>query len=172
MADGSQSLIAEFVPGPTTQRALRDALGTFATGVTLVTIESAEGPMGFAANSFASLSLEPALVLWSPAKSARRFAHYIAARHYAIHVLPQAARGLLERFTRDGAGFDGLAFARNAEAVPILDQALARFDCRQHAIHEGGDHMIIVGEVLRVAQRPGDPLVFHQGRYGGFSPLG
>jgi flavin reductase (DIM6/NTAB) family NADH-FMN oxidoreductase RutF len=172
MADGGQTLVAEFVPGPGTQRALRDALGCFATGVTLITIESAEGPMGFAANSFAAVSLDPALVLWSPAKSSRRFPQYLAATHYAIHVLPVDACGLLDRFMRDGAGFEGLAFGRNAEGVPVLDQAVARFDCRQHATHEGGDHMIIVGEVLRATHRGGEALVFHRGQYGGFSPLG
>lgn len=172
MADGGQMAPVEFVPSPATSRALRDALGCFATGVTLITIESAEGPMGFAANSFAAVSLDPALVLWSPAKSSRRFAPYMAATHYAIHVLPADARGLLDRFTRDGAGFAGLRFARNAEGVPVLDQAVARFDCRQHATHDGGDHMIIVGEVLRATHRGGAALVFHQGQYGGFSPLG
>jgi flavin reductase (DIM6/NTAB) family NADH-FMN oxidoreductase RutF len=172
MADGGQMHPTEFVPGPDAARALRDALGSFATGVTLVTIESAEGPMGFAANSFASVSLDPALVLWSPAKSSRRFSHYLGAAHYAIHVLPQSAQGLLARFARDGAGFDGLDFARNREGVPVLPQALARFECRQYATHDGGDHVIIVGEVLRAACQPGNPLIFAQGKYGGFSPLG
>lgn len=172
MADGGQMHSVEFVPGPDTSRQFRDALGGFATGVTLVTIESAEGPMGFAANSFAAVSLDPPLVLWSPAKSARRFPHYVAADHYAIHVLPVSARDLLQRFARDGAGFAGLPFTRNAEGVPVLDLALARFDCRRHAAHEGGDHTIIVGEVLRAAHRGGEALIFSQGRYGGFSPLG
>ena len=172
MADGASMTPVDFVPGPSTERAFRDALGCFATGVTLITIESAEGPMGFAANSFAAVSLDPPFVLWSPAKSSRRFGHYIAASHYAIHVLPIEAQGLLDRFGRDGAGFAGLDFTRNAEGVPLLDQAVARFECRQHATHDGGDHAIIVGEVLRVTHRGGAALVFHQGQYGGFSPLG
>ena len=91
---------------------------------------------------------------------------------YAIRVLPVAAEGLLERFARDGAGFTGLAFSRKAEGVPVLDDALAWFDCRKQAAHEGGDHVIIVGEVLRAAHRGGEALIFSQGRYGGFSPLG
>lgn len=172
MADGGQMQPMEFVPGPETSRAFRDALGQFATGVTLVTIQSSAGPMGFAANSFAAVSLEPALVLWSPAKSSQRFPHYLAAQHYAIHVMPRDAHGLLGRFVRGGPGFDGLDFTLTPEGVPVLSQALARFDCRQHATHEGGDHVIIVGEVLRAACRPGAPLIFSQGHYGGFSPLG
>ncbi|MGY6706195.1 flavin reductase family protein [Roseinatronobacter sp.] len=163
---------AEFVPGPDTSRALRNALGCFATGVTLVTIDSADGPMGFAANSFAAVSLDPALVLWSPAKSSRRFAHYRDATHYAIHVLPHSARDLLDRFGRGGAGFSGLAHHRNPEGVPLLDNAVARFDCRQHATHDGGDHLIIVGRVLRAAVNGGQALIFNQGHYGQFSPLG
>lgn len=171
MPDGSPAAPADFVPGPDTARAFRDALGSFATGVTLVTIDTPEGgPMGFAANSFASLSLDPPLVLWAPARSARRFPAYRAAQHYAIHVLPQSARGLLDRFSRRGPGFDGLDFGRNAQGAPVLDQVLARFDCRQTAVHDGGDHAIIVGQVLRVSHRDGAALVFHQGRYGGFTP--
>lgn len=172
MADGGEMNPVEFVPGPDTSRQFRDALGGFATGVTLVTIQSADGPMGFAANSFAAVSLDPPLVLWSPAKSARRFPHYAAAEHYSIHILPFGALDWLQRFARDGAGFTGLSFSCNAEGVPVLEEALARFDCRRHAAHDGGDHTIIVGEVLRAAYRGGEALIFAQGRYGGFRPLG
>ncbi|MGP9788558.1 flavin reductase family protein [Roseinatronobacter sp. NSM] len=171
MADGAMMPPDEFVPGRDETRRFRDALGCFATGVTLVTIAGKDGPMGFAANSFAALSLDPPLVLWSPAKSSRRFAHYVGARHYAIHVLPHDAQDLLARFARDGAGFDGLAHRHNAEDVPVLDTALARFDCVQYATHDGGDHVIIVGRVLRAARRGGAPLVFSQGGYGTVSPL-
>lgn len=174
MADGGSGVLQDdaFTPGPDTARRLRDALGSFATGVTLITIEADSGPMGFAANSFASVSLDPPLVLWSIARSSRRAAQYLAAQHYAIHVLPLGARDVLARFARDGQGFDGLSHARNAEGVPVLDTALARFDCRQHAVHEGGDHAIIVGRVLRATHPGGAALVFHNGRYGGVALQG
>ncbi len=172
MADGGQMQPSEFIPGPETSRAFRDALGQFATGITLITIESSDGPMGFAANSFAAVSLDPALVLWSAAKSAQRFGHYRAAQHYAIHVIPRGAQDLLGRFVRGGPGFDALDFSRTPEGVPVLSQALARFDCCQHAVHDGGDHAIIVGRVLRATCQSGAPLIFSQGQYGGFSPLG
>ena len=68
-----------------------------------------------------------------------------------------------------GEGFDGLDWQLNAEGVPILPQALARFDCRRHATHDGGDHLIIVGHVLRLALEEGEPLVFAKGRFGGFT---
>jgi flavin reductase (DIM6/NTAB) family NADH-FMN oxidoreductase RutF len=150
-------------------RMFRDALGRFATGVTLVTIAGPDGPMGFTANSFASLSLDPALVLWSPAKASRRFPYFAGARHYAIHVLGQGHADVPARFSAGGDGFTGLDWQWNAEGVPVLTQALARFDCVQHATHDGGDHLIIVGQVLRLALEEGDPLVFAMGRFGGFT---
>lgn len=157
------------VPDAANARLYRTALGRFATGVTVVTIMGPEGPMGFTANSFASLSLEPALVLWSPAKAAQRYPFFAAARHYAIHVLGQHHGELPGRFSRGGQGFDGLDWRANAEGVPVLASALARFDCEQHATHDGGDHLIIVGKVLRLALEEGEPLVFANGRFGGFT---
>lgn len=151
-------------------RAFRDALGRFATGVTVVTIAGPDGPMGFTANSFAAVSLDPALVLWSPARSSSRFVHYEAAQHYAIHVLDQDHAEWLTRFNRGGPGFHGLSHETNAEGVPVIHGALARFDCARHAAHEGGDHLIVVGRVLRAAYRDGAPLIFSQGQYGRFTP--
>lgn len=168
MADGGTQA-AEVVPDAANVRLFRDALGRFATGVTVVTIRGPEGPMGFTANSFASLSLDPALVLWSPAKASQRFPFFAAARHYAIHVLGRQQADLPARFSRGGQGFEGLTWLANAEGVPILPGALARFDCVQHATHDGGDHLIIVGQVLRLAVEEGEPLVFAKGRFGGFA---
>lgn len=170
MADGGGAQAVDFVPEPGTARQFRDALGQFATGVTLITIRTDAGPMGFAANSFAAVSLDPPLVLWSIARSSRRAAHYLAATDFAIHVLPLSDHDLIARFARDGAGFAGLAHGTNAQGVPVLDTALARFDCRQHAVHDGGDHAIIVGRVVGATNRGGQALVFHQGRYGTFDP--
>jgi flavin reductase (DIM6/NTAB) family NADH-FMN oxidoreductase RutF len=163
MADGG------IIPDATNARQFRDALGRFATGVTVVTIMGSDGPMGFTANSFSSLSLDPALVLWSLARSSQRFAPYAAAEAFAIHVLGQDQADWPGRFSRGGAGFEGLAPTLNGEGVPVLPGALARFDCRQHATHDGGDHLIIVGQVLRLAFEEGTPLVFAQGRFGGFA---
>lgn len=168
MADGGLQG-TEIVPDASNPRVLRDALGRFATGVTLITIAGPQGPMGFVANSFSSLSLDPALVLWSLAHSSQRYPFYAVARNYAIHVLGRDQAGLTARFMRGGAGFDGLDWRPNAEGVPVLTGALARFDCAQHATHEGGDHLIIVGQVLRLALEEGEPLVFAKGRFGGFA---
>ncbi|MES2815651.1 MAG: flavin reductase family protein [Pseudomonadota bacterium] len=168
MADGG-IYTTEIVPDAANARVFRDALGRFATGVTVVTIMGPDGPMGFTANSFASLSLDPALVLWSPAKASQRYPFFVAARHYAIHVLGQHQADLPARLSRGGLGFEGLDWKMNAQGVPTLAGALARFDCAQHATHDGGDHLIIVGQVLRLALEEGEPLVFAKGRFGGFA---
>ncbi|NJS38339.1 MAG: flavin reductase family protein [Rhodobacteraceae bacterium] len=167
MADGGIHA-GGIVPDAANARVLRDALGRFATGVTLVTIQGPDGPMGFTANSFSSLSLDPALVLWSPAKASQRYPFFAAATHYAIHILGQHQADLPTRFSRGGPGFDDLDWQPNAEGVPTLPGALARFDCAQHATHDGGDHLIIVGQVLRLTLEEGEPLVFAKGRFGRF----
>jgi flavin reductase (DIM6/NTAB) family NADH-FMN oxidoreductase RutF len=154
----------------TDTRALRDALGRFATGVTIVTIATRDGPMGFTANSFASVSLDPPLVLWSPARASARYPFFAAAQHYAIHILGAEEADLSRRFIRGGAGFDGLDHAGNPEGVPVIPGTLARFDCRQAATHDGGDHLIILGRVLRHLSRDGGPLLFSQGSFGTFTP--
>ena len=154
---------------PTDVRALRDAFGRFATGVTIVTTTGTDGPVGFVANSFSSVSLDPPLVLWSPARASSRFAVFAGATHFAIHVLEAGQADWMARFARGGSGFDGLDHSVTAEGLPALSGALARFDCVQEAMHDGGDHAIIVGRVLRLTVRDGAPLVFSQGRYGGFS---
>jgi len=170
MADGARVTDMAFQPDRSNARAFRDALGRFATGVTVVTIDTLEGPMGFTANSFASVSLDPPLVLWSPAKSSMRFPYYAAARHYAIHVLAAEEAALGHRFVRGGTGFDGITPEITPEGVPVIPGTLARFDCEQVATHDGGDHLIIVGRVLRAMARSGAPLVFSQGGYGQFLP--
>lgn len=169
MADGS-AMATTFTPGADTARAFRDALGSFATGVTLVTIPTPQGPMGFVANSFSSLSLEPPLVLWSIARTSRRFAAFAGAGAFSIHILGQGQADFARRFGREGEGFAGLDWQDTPEGVPVVPGTPARFDCVQHATHDGGDHLIIVGRVLRVSHlEGGKPLVFAKGRFGGFT---
>ena len=151
-----------FVPGGENSRSFRNALGAFTTGVTVVTATTPEGPIGMTVNSFASVSLDPPLVLWSPAKSSSRYQAFSGATHFAIHVLSA-------RFTRNGRAFDDLDWELNDEGVPVIPGTLARFECRQAAAHDAGDHTIIVGEVLRAAHRDGDPLCFSGGSFGRFS---
>lgn len=156
-------------PGPETARDLRDALGRFATGVTVITTQTVNGPAGFTANSFASVSLDPALVLWSAARASARFAIFSQATKFSIHILAADQMPLAARFSRGGAGFDGLEHDLSVDGSPVLPAVPARFDCHQHATHDGGDHLIIIGRVVQFSLRQALPLVFSQGRFGQFS---
>lgn len=147
--------------------AFRHALGAFGTGVTVVTAAAPE-PLGITANSFASVSLDPPLILWSPAKMSRRFNTFRAAPHFAIHVLSEDQRGIAAGFTRSGDDFDGVEWRPSAQGVPLIAGCLARFECSFHAAHDGGDHDIIVGRVTAVTTSDGAPLIFQGGRYGSF----
>jgi flavin reductase (DIM6/NTAB) family NADH-FMN oxidoreductase RutF len=150
-----------------TDRELRDALGRFATGVTVVTTMTRDGPLGITANSFASVSLMPPLVLWSPARKSARFPAFEAASHFAIHVLSSGQQALAERFARAGDDFAGLEFGRGLGGAPLLDGCAARFECRHAAGYDGGDHLIVVGEVLRLQRHDLPPLLYYRGGYCG-----
>lgn len=168
MADGG-GIMVDFTPGPETQRLLRDALGRFATGVTVVTTTGSDGPMAMVANSFASVSLDPALVLWSPAKSSRRYPVFAEARGFAIHVVPEDGKDICHRFARDGCNFNELDWSPGINGVPLIEGTLARFECIRHAVHDGGDHVIIVGQVTAAQLGTGAPLLFSAGQYGRFT---
>ncbi len=146
-------------------RAFRDALGAYATGVTVVTVPSADGPIGITANSFASVSLDPPLVLWSPAKSSKRFNYFTGAKHFAIHVLDAHQKQLCDGFTKNKSAFDGLDVSMNEHNVPLIEGCLARFECSLHAEHDAGDHTIMIGKVTRAQSRDGMPLLFQSGRF-------
>lgn len=147
------------------ERGLRNALGRFATGVTVVTTRTDGGPLGITANSFASLSLDPALVLWSPARKSSRFPAFERAPFFAIHVLSAGQRALAERFARTGDDFAGIACAEGREGTPLIEGCAARFECRHAAGHDGGDHLIVVGEVLGFAENELAPLLYYRGGY-------
>lgn len=159
-----------FFPGPGNERRFRDALGAFATGVTVITAAAPEGPVGITANSFASLSLDPPLVMWAPARASRRFDALVGAEYFAIHVLGQGQFALARHFSREGRDFALPGVVQSARGVPLLPGCLARFECRRAAVHDGGDHAIVIGHVERVEHRPGAALVFNAGDYGGFAP--
>lgn len=147
------------------ERDLRDALGCYATGVTVVTTMSARGPLGMTANSFASVSLAPPLVLWSPARRSARFPAFEAAEHFAIHVLAEDQQALAERFAREGENFSGLDLREGLGRAPLLSGCAAVFECAHAAGHDGGDHLIVVGEVIRMHHTDQRPLLYHRGQY-------
>src|SRR5487761_284644 len=152
-------------PSPDDARRFRGALGAFATGVTIVTTRDAAGKdVGLTANSFNSVSLEPPMVLWSLAKNARSLPAFLAATHFAVHVLAADQEELSLRFAARGAEkFTGLDLERHADGVPLLRGCSARFQCRTAFRHEGGDHVIFVGAVESFDQSDRAPLLFHSG---------
>lgn len=170
MADGTMGMDDGFVPGPETARRFRDALGRFATGVTVVTGQGPEGPVGLTANSFSSLSLDPALVMWSPARASRRGMVLARAERFAIHVLGLDQAALCWHFAKTGEDMALPEVSFDADGVPVIAGALARFDCQRWAVYDGGDHEIVVGRVLRATLREGAPMVFSAGKYGTFQP--
>lgn len=157
-------------PGPDNALQFRDALGRFATGVCVITAPSDIGPLGITANSFASVSLDPPLVLWAPAKFSRRHDAFARARDFAIHVIGREEAEIAARFSRDGTAFDDTDWEHNPQGVPVLNGCLARFECRRTALHDAGDHSIVIGRVTAAHWRDGAPLVFSQGDYGDFTP--
>ena len=149
--------------------AFRSALGRFATGVTVITTTASARPLGITANSFASVSLDPPLVLWSPAKASRRFAPFTEATRFAIHVMGVEQEPVCAAFVREGNPFAELDWTTAADGTPLIEGCLARFHCALHEVHDAGDHAIVVGRVLAATHRDGLPLIFSAGRYGQFT---
>ncbi len=149
-------------------RALRNALGAFATGVTIVTTRGADGSdVGLTANSFSSVSLNPPMVLWSLAKTSSSIEAFRNAGHFAVHILAADQDHLGGRFAAKGIDkFAGLQLERGPDGVPLLSGCTARFECRTAFQYEGGDHVIFVGEVVNLTHSERPPLIFHGGRYG------
>lgn len=148
-------------------REFRKALGTFATGVTIITTRAADGtPIGLTCNSFNSVSLDPPLVLWSLENASLSLAAFREAPHWAVHVLASDQEELSGRFARRGATkFAGLELEDGVGNIPLLTGCSARFQCRNAFQYDGGDHVIFVGEVQRFDRSDAAPLVFHGGGY-------
>jgi flavin reductase (DIM6/NTAB) family NADH-FMN oxidoreductase RutF len=152
----------------------RAALGMFATGVTIVTSRDPAGqPVGITANSFASVSLVPPLVLWSLARRAGSMPAFEQGSHYAINILASDQHRLAERFaTKSIDRFAGIPFREGRGGAPVLEGAAAVLECFNRSRYEEGDHVIFVGEVEHCERRDGaQPLIFHGGRYFTELPL-
>ena len=149
----------------------RQALGQFATGVCLVTVDDPElGPLATTVNSFSSVSLDPPLVLWSIQNSSDHLAVYTECQHFGISVLSSEQGALSSQYAqRGGHSVQAEHFTTGPQGEPKLIDALAHFTCAAYAVHPGGDHQIIVGEVLRFESRETDPLIFYSGGYRALS---
>jgi len=147
-------------------RAFRRCLGQYATGVAVITTRHQGRSVGMAVNSFAAVSLDPALVLWSIRRESSGLQSFIEAPEFAVNVLAASQIEIAQVF---GSGhpdrFAHGSWSAGVGEVPLLEGALARFECRREAVHEGGDHLILVGRVERYARFAGEPLVFAQGQY-------
>jgi flavin reductase (DIM6/NTAB) family NADH-FMN oxidoreductase RutF len=149
------------------RRDLRRALGQFATGVTVVTAGASDGrKIGVTVNSFSSVSLNPPLILWSLARQAPSFADFTTCTHFAVNVLEAKQHHLSRQFSTPLPDkFAGVDFAEGKAGVPIVQGAIAQFVCRKVKQYDGGDHVILLGEVEEYKYSEGEPLVFHSGRY-------
>lgn len=149
-------------------RTFRDALGCFATGVTIVTAMDAEGkPIGLTANSFTSVSLDPPLLLVCIANNAGSAPVLEGADRFAVNVLQIGQQPTSNRFAGKGEDrFAATPWAVGEFGTPVLTGSLASFECERHAVHEGGDHFILVGRVLKASFEPQrDPLLYFRGKY-------
>jgi flavin reductase (DIM6/NTAB) family NADH-FMN oxidoreductase RutF len=149
-------------------REFRDALGRFATGVCVITASSDEvAPFGMTVNSFASLSLEPPMVLWSLGKSSDCFERFASLDHYVVNILRESQQDLSNRFAAKGdhALNDG-EWQKGENSLPVLIDPLAVFECDIVNRVDGGDHTILIGRVTRADFSEGKPLLFFGGNYG------
>lgn len=156
-----------FEDGAGDTRALRSALGRFATGVTVVTTRCPSGKLvGLTANSFSSVSLDPPLVLWSLRRNASSLQSFAESRYFAVNILAAGQEALSNHFAKPSPDkFSGLDYEMGIGGCPLLPDTLARFECQLESDIEGGDHIIFLGRVQRAAYREGVPLIFAGGAY-------
>jgi flavin reductase (DIM6/NTAB) family NADH-FMN oxidoreductase RutF len=153
---------------PPTPEQLRRALGAFATGVTVITALDGEGPVGFACQSFTSVSLEPPLVLFCAGHRGRSWPRIRAAGLFCVNVLAQSQEDVVRRFgSSDGAKFEGLGWAPSRWGAPALPGVLVRVHAEVGDVHPAGDHDVVIGRVLEV-EAPGDdePMIYFRGGFG------
>ena len=156
---------------PIDSRALRSALGSFATGITVITARGPDGHLvGATVNSFASVSLDPPLVLWSLSLYSPSLATFQHCSHYAINILAHDQQALSQHFARPSADqadnkLSGIAHDPGLGGAPLLRDCCAWFECRNETRHAGGDHLIFVGLVERFQHQSRAPLLYHAGQY-------
>ncbi len=146
---------------------LRNALGQFATGITVVTtLTDSKEPVGMTANSFNSVSLNPPLVLWSIGKKSANYKEFVEAGYFAIHILAASQHAISNQFAqKDSDRFINLKCSSGINDIPILPDFAACFQCSIEHHYEGGDHTILVGRIIDFENRGQDPLLFHRGKY-------
>ena len=151
----------------------REALGNFATGVTVITALDGPAPVGFTCQAFTSLSLDPPMVSFSVSRASSTRPRILAAGRFCVNVLAFDQHALCARFASSGVDrFLGVDWWRSPGGSPVLDGALAWIDCAVEAEYPAGDHTIVVGNVRALAvQREAAPLVYHRGAFANCFPL-
>ena len=152
-------------------RAFRNALGSFPTGVAVITTRaSAEHHLGITVNSFA-VSLEPPLVLWCMDKKSDRYHAFTKAANYTVSILGTEHQEVSSRLAKQGShSLEGIPLADTEIGPPALRDAHAVFECKAEAVHDAGDHAILIGRVVRFSRcEENAPLVYYRGRYGSLS---
>jgi flavin reductase (DIM6/NTAB) family NADH-FMN oxidoreductase RutF len=152
-------------------RELRDALGTFATGITVITTKGSDHPYGMTANAFSAVSLDPPLVLVCVIKGTEGAESIAQNGVFAVNILSEDQEPISRYFAsrdrpRGWEAFRQISHRTAATGSPIIDDTVGFFDCRLHAAHEAGDHIIFIGEVVAIGQAPESmPVLFHKGKY-------
>lgn len=156
------------------QREFRDAMGCFATGVTVISTMSEDGrAVGVTVNSFSSVSLDPPLVLFCIDRKATNLATFENSGRFAVNVLCDDQQQLSNGFAGNGDSlFETVEYRKSDFGCPLLPGAIAFFECETEAIHDGGDHVIFVGRVRRIEQSDdGAPLLYFKGRYAAIAAM-
>jgi flavin reductase (DIM6/NTAB) family NADH-FMN oxidoreductase RutF len=155
---------------PIDPRDFRNALGTYATGVTIITATAPDGkPYGLTCNSFASVSLNPPLVLWSLGMFSQGLSIFQNASHFAVNVLGASQQALASQFAKSsGDKFSGVDWTPGLGSAPVLKDSIANFQCRAANRYYGGDHIIFLGAVEAYAYNGREPLLFARGGFGRF----
>lgn len=159
------------IPAAIDPQSFRNALSRFASGVTIVTTQDGRGrPVGFTASSFASLSLDPPLILVCLARNAECYPAFAEAPSFAVSILASGQADLARRFATKGIEkFDGLPICRaEGTGLPLIPGAIARLQCRMRDRFDGGDHIILVGEVVGAETQDGAPVIYLNRQYGRF----
>jgi flavin reductase (DIM6/NTAB) family NADH-FMN oxidoreductase RutF len=153
------------------QAKFRQAMGSFATGVTVITVDYAGEVHGMTANAFTSVSLDPLLVLVCVDHRARTHGHLHAKKRFGVNVLAENQRAVSEYYARATPTHQhaeqeaGASFDRTTHGTPVLHGAVAYLECRLHSAQDAGDHTIFIAEVEDVVVREGDPLLYFRGKY-------
>ncbi|MEE2654761.1 MAG: flavin reductase family protein [Pseudomonadota bacterium] len=150
-------------------REFRNTVGCFATGITIITTIDVDGsPIGLTANSFTSVSLDPPMVLFCLDRKVASFESFAVGKHFAVNILAAHQEEVSNRFAQSGPEkWQGVDYDTWDNAVPIIPECLANMECCGHSIIDAGDHVIVVGEVVKIASANEDvkPILYYRGGY-------